>query len=78
MMGVVMPYVVVPVLVVAGVLAGARWLAKEIARQAEEAARMAEDLHRRTAEAARAPKDLGTLEYDAAAQVYRPARRPVR
>jgi hypothetical protein len=73
-----MPYVVVPVLVAAGVFAGARWLAGQIARQAEEAARMAEDLHRRAGDAARVPKNLGALEYDAAAQVYRPSRRPAR
>lgn len=68
-----MPYVVVPVLIAAGIFAGARWLATELSRQAEEAARMAEELQRR-ANATRVPKDLGALEYDPAAQVYRPKR----
>lgn len=65
-----MPYVVVPVLVAAGLFAGARWLARELSRQAEETARMAEELQRRAAPVR--IKDLGALEYDPTSQVYRP------
>jgi len=64
-----MPHVFGAVLIAAGVYAGARWLVQVVARQAAEAQRVAEELQRR---AAAPPKDLGALEYDAAAQVYRP------
>lgn len=66
-----MPQVFGAVLIAAGVYAGARWLARAVAQQAQQATRMAEELRRRAAQAG-GPKDLGALEYDAAAQVYRP------
>ena len=69
-----MPHVFGAVLIAAGVYAAGRWLANTLAHQAQEAARMAEELQRRAAPV-RAPKDLGALEYDAAAQVYRPKAR---
>lgn len=52
----------------AGLLAGARWIVREIQSRAAEA-------HRRASEAAMGPKDLGSLEWDAEASVYRPVRR---
>lgn len=67
-----MPHVFGAVLIAAGVYAGARWLARTLAEQAHEAARVAEELHRRAASATRQPKDLGALEYDPASRVYRP------
>lgn len=67
-----MPHVFGAALIAAGVFAGARWLAQVLAWQAAEAQRVAEELQRR---AAAPPKDLGALEYDAAAQVYRPKTR---
>lgn len=67
-----MPQVFGAVLIAAGVFAGARWLARTVAHQAQQATRMAEELRRRAAQAGGGPKDLGALEYDAAAQVYRP------
>jgi hypothetical protein len=69
-----MPHVFGAMLIAAGVYAGTRWVVQSLTRQAEEAARVAEDLRRRAA-GATAPKDLGALEYDAAAQVYRPKAR---
>lgn len=67
-----MPHVFGAVLIAAGVYAGAKWLARALAQQAHEAARVAEEMHRRASGAAPAPRDLGALEYDAANQVYRP------
>lgn len=69
-----MPHVFGVMLIATGLYAGGRWLARALAHQAEEAARVAEDLQRR-AQSARSPKDLGALEYDSAAQVYRPKAR---
>lgn len=70
-----MPHVIGAALVAAGVYAGARWLMRTLAHQAEEAARMAEQLHRRATNSAHAPKNLGALEYDPSTQVYRPKSR---
>jgi hypothetical protein len=67
-----MPHVFGAVLIAAGVFAGARWLARTIAEQAQEAARVAEELQRRAARVPRPVKDLGALEYDASDKVYRP------
>lgn len=66
-----MPHVFGAMLIAAGVYAGTRWLVQTLERQAAEAARVADEIKRRAA-AAGAPKDLGALEYDATAQVYRP------
>jgi hypothetical protein len=72
-----MPQVVAAVLIGAGIAAGVKWLAKEMTRAAE-AARLAQDeLGRRRERVTAAPKDLGTLEWDAKAGVYRPSgKRP--
>jgi hypothetical protein len=72
-----MPQVVAAVLIGAGIAAGVKWIAKEMARAAD-AARVAHDeLMRARTPVQSAPKDLGTLEWDAKAGVYRPsAHRP--
>jgi hypothetical protein len=61
------------VLVGAGIGAGMKWLAREMARAAD-AARMAHDRMSQPPLKV-APKDLGTLEWDAEAGVYRPGGR---
>lgn len=68
-----MPHVFGAMLFTAGLYAGMVWLGRVMARQAEEAARFAEEMQRKPS-AASAPKDLGTLEFDAAEQVYKPAQ----
>ncbi len=70
-----MPHVFGAMLIAAGVYAGTRWIVQVLAQQAQDAARVAEDLQRRAAGATAPPKDLGALEYDASAQVYRPKAR---
>ena len=68
-----MPQVVAAVLIGAGIAAGVKWIAKEMARAAD-AARVAHDeLMRHRDPINAAPKDLGTLEWDAKAGVYRPS-----
>lgn len=68
-----MPHVVGAMLFTAGLYAGMVWLTRVMARQAEEAARFAEEMQRKTSSTS-APKDLGTLEFDAAEQVYKPSQ----
>jgi hypothetical protein len=68
-----MPHVMFAVLVGAGIGAGMKWLAREMARAAD-AARMAHDQMSRPPLKV-APKDLGALEWDADAGVYRPGGR---
>lgn len=71
-----MPQAVTALLVGAGIVAGVRWLAKEIARAAE-ATRLAHDELSREEKGASIPvKDLGTLVWDPQARVYRPNRPP--
>jgi hypothetical protein len=67
-----MPQVVAAVLIGAGLAAGVKWLAKEMARAAQ-AARLVNDRPEHCEPVTAAPKDLGTLEWDARAGVYRPA-----
>jgi hypothetical protein len=69
-----MPHVVVAVLIGAGIGAGMKWLAREMTRAAE-AARMAHDRMSGQSPLEVAPKDLGKLEWDANAGVYRPSAR---
>lgn len=64
-----MPQFVIIALAGAGLYAGYRMVTRQLAK----ASRAADDLKRRAAAAA--PKDLGSLEFDADAKVYRPARR---
>jgi hypothetical protein len=69
-----MPQLAVLALVGAGLYAGYRWVARTLQAEAAAAQRQAEEMLRRASEAARIPKDLGTLEWDEQAQVYRPAK----
>lgn len=62
-----MPQAVLFVAVTMGVVAGLRWLSRELLRKTEEAAHVADGARR-----GNLPKDLGPLEYDAEAEVYRP------
>jgi hypothetical protein len=70
-----MPQLVVLALIGAGLYAGYKWLSRELRRAAEAAERAREELQRRAAEAAGGPKDLGRLEWDEKAGVYRPAQK---
>lgn len=69
-----MPQVIALMVAGAGLYKAAKWLTGELSRHAEAAQRQAEAM-RAKAEAAAAgtAKDLGALEYDAHAKVYRPA-----
>lgn len=69
-----MPHVVAAVLIGAGVAAGMKWLAKEMSR-ASEAAREAAERMTHNTPLKSMPKDLGYLEWDADAGVYRPSKR---
>jgi hypothetical protein len=69
-----MPHVFAAVLIGAGVAAGVRWIAREMARGAD-AARAAHEQMLRGNPLKSVPKDLGALEWDADAGVYRPTRR---
>jgi hypothetical protein len=68
-----MPQIVAAVLIGAGIAAGVKWLAKEVAKAANVTRVSTEDAKRRRPMVA--PRDLGTLEYDAKAGVYRPLRK---
>ena len=73
-----MPQVMAAVLIGAGIAAGVKWFVREMARAAEATRLAHEELNRRDPmQSASAPKDLGKLEYDPAAGVYRPARKHV-
>jgi len=63
-----MPQLLVLGLIGAGVYLGSRWLAREWEKA------LAAD-RERAAERARVPRDLGALEWDEQARVYRPAKR---
>jgi len=67
-----MPQFIVIALAGAGLYAGYRWLSREMQRGAAEAMRAHEEIARRAADATGRPRDLGTLEWDEAAGVYRP------
>lgn len=69
-----MPQIVAAVIIGAGIAAGIKWLAREVARAAKSARVASEDLKRRKPARVK-PTDLGALEYDAKAGVYRPARK---
>ncbi|MCB1506175.1 MAG: hypothetical protein KDJ47_14450 [Hyphomicrobiaceae bacterium] len=68
-----MPQFLIFLVAGAGIAAGARWVARNLERAAEEARHMADEAERQ-AEAARSAKarDLGSLEYDTATGQYRP------
>jgi hypothetical protein len=67
----VVPQLFALALLGAGALAATRWVAKQVTA-AKEAADAAEAQLRRAAERANAPKDVGQLEWDEVAQVYKP------
>jgi hypothetical protein len=67
-----MPQIVAAVLIGAGIAAGVKWLAKEVAKAAQATRLATEDL-KRGEPVTVAPRDLGVLEYDAKSGVYRPA-----
>jgi predicted lysophospholipase L1 biosynthesis ABC-type transport system permease subunit len=69
-----MPQIVAAVLIGAGIAAGVKWLAREMARAAQATRLATEDLKRREPLTA-TPRDLGALEYDAKTGVYRPVRK---
>ena len=70
-----MPQIVIVMLAGAGLYAGYRWIARQISGAAQAAERAAEDLRRRAREATSGvPKDLGALEWDENAGVYKPKR----
>ena len=64
-----MPQVLALVIAGAGLYAGLKWMSRVLAQTA--AARQAEAEARKQARGG-GPKDLGTLEYDPQAGVYRP------
>ena len=68
-----MPQVVAAVLIGAGIAAGFKWIAKEMARAASEARVAQEKTGRHNV--GMAAKDLGALEWDAKSGVYRPANK---
>ncbi|MGZ5914306.1 MAG: hypothetical protein ACXWJU_03105 [Hyphomicrobium sp.] len=65
-----MPQVVAAVLIGAGIAAGFKWIAREMARAVDDACGAHNDQPTRNVAA---PKDLGALEWDAKSGVYRPA-----
>jgi type II secretory pathway component PulJ len=68
------PHLAVLALVGAGLYAGYRWLSRSAQQLAAEVSRTEDELRARAAGAA-IEKDMGRLEYDPAAGVYRPMRR---
>lgn len=66
-----MPQLVAVALIGAGLYAGYRWVAQQIAHVKAEMERTEQEISRA---AAREPRDLGALECDSAG-VYRPARK---
>lgn len=67
-----MPQLVIILGVGAGLVAGYKWLSREVQRQQEMLRRRAEE--QRTEEAGGAARDLGELEWDETAGAYRPKR----
>jgi hypothetical protein len=67
-----MPPLILLAVAGAGLYVGYKWVSKQ-AREATEAALRAQDaLKRRAQDARTGVKDLGELEWDEAAQVYKP------
>lgn len=69
-----MPQLVAVVLIGAGIAAGVKWLAREMSR-ATDVARDAHEQMMGGPELSSVPKDLGSLEWDDEAGVYRPSNR---
>lgn len=68
-----MPQVIALVLAGAGLYAGYRWISREIGGALTAASEAQEELRSQAANVSGVPKDLGTLEWDEAAGVYRPS-----
>ena len=69
-----MPQLVAAVIIGASLAAGVKWIAREMSRAADLARETHEQMSR-GAELNSVPKDLGSLEWDAEAGVYRPSTR---
>lgn len=69
-----MPQVIALLVAGAGLYAGYRWVSREVRRALAGAKEAQEELSRQAAKAAGMPKDLGTLEWDEKAGVYRPSK----
>jgi len=69
-----MPQLVAAVLIGAGLAAGVKWIARGMSRAADVARETHEQMMRGP-ELTPVPKDLGKLEWDAEAGVYRPQKR---
>jgi hypothetical protein len=69
-----MPQVIALALLGAGLYAGYRWM-RRATRELADRMRHTEEALRQEAGAGRIEKNLGALEYDPAAGVYRPVRR---
>lgn len=69
-----MPQVIALALLGAGVYAGYRWVTRATREIADQMRRAEEEL-RQEASAGRVEKNLGALEYDPIAGVYRPVHR---
>lgn len=67
-----MPQAIALLIAGAGLYAGYRWVSREINKAAEAAERVRAEMKTRAAERTGGPKDLGRLEWDDAAKVYRP------
>lgn len=69
-----MPQLIVLAIAGAGLLLGYKWLSRKAAERAE-VERVREEAERRNAEVEERPKEMGQLEWDGDAGVYRPVRR---
>ena len=68
-----MPQLIGLALAGAALYAGYKRLSKELRRAAQAAERARAEFRRRAGEATSGPKDLGALEWDEKAGVYRPS-----
>ena len=66
-----MPQLVVVAIAGAGLIAGYKWLSKKL----DEQMKAAPIRERADASASSGPREMGALEWDSEAQVYRPVRR---
>ena len=69
-----MPQILLLIAAGAGLYSGYKWVAREVARATDAAARADQEVRRRTSHDSPAPKDLGSLEWDEEAGAYRPKR----
>ena len=69
-----MPQFLVLMLAGAGLYVGYKWVSREVGRAMDAAKDAHDELRRQRGETHGQPKDLGALEWDDAAQVYRPRK----